>query len=307
MIDLYVADETSPLEEVILGTPDNFGDTPALEKAYDPKSKEHISNGTFPSQSDIIREMNSFCDVFLKHGVTVHRPTDIPDLNQVFARDIGFVVDDTFVIPNIIEDRKKELEGVGALLDCIKRGKHLNTPENARIEGGDVLLAGDRIYVGYSGKADFRSFQVARTNEAGVKFLKENFRTKEVIPVELRKSDTVANENALHLDCCFQPVGYDMAIVHPESFKNPRDLDLVISRYPKENVFKVTKEEMYEMNCNVFSIDPVTVVSDLSFERLNEWLTEKGFTLELIKYREIAKMEGLFRCSTLPLRRKSLR
>jgi N-dimethylarginine dimethylaminohydrolase len=55
------------------------------------------------------------------------------------------------------------------------------------------------------------------------------------------------------------------------------------------------------MNSNVFSIAPDVVVSEKNFTRLNNWLSENGFTVEEIPYAEIAKQEGLLRCSTLPL------
>jgi N-dimethylarginine dimethylaminohydrolase len=35
--------------------------------------------------------------------------------------------------------------------------------------------------------------------------------------------------------------------------------------------------------------------------RLNNWLRENGFVVEEIPYAEIAKQEGLLRCTTLPL------
>ena len=40
------------------------------------------------------------------------------------------------------------------------------------------------------------------------------------------------------------------------------------------------------------------------YERLNKELRNKGITVEEVPYAEIAKMEGLLRCSTLPLGRK---
>ena len=55
------------------------------------------------------------------------------------------------------------------------------------------------------------------------------------------------------------------------------------------------------MVSNVFSISPDVVVSERNFTRLNSWLREHGFTVEEIAYAEIAKQEGLLRCSTLPL------
>ena len=61
---------------------------------------------------------------------------------------------------------------------------------------------------------------------------------------------------------------------------------------------------MYNMNSNLFSISPEVIVSEKGFTRLNDELRRRGFTVEEIPYAEIAKMEGLLRCSTLPLRRK---
>ena len=60
---------------------------------------------------------------------------------------------------------------------------------------------------------------------------------------------------------------------------------------------------MYQMFSNVFSISPEVVVSERSFTCLNNWLRAQGFTVEEIPYAEIAKQEGLLRCSTLPLLR----
>ena len=56
---------------------------------------------------------------------------------------------------------------------------------------------------------------------------------------------------------------------------------------------------------NIFSISPDVVVSDKAFTRMNNHLrNEWGITVEEIPYREISKMGGLLRCSTLPLVRE---
>ena len=57
---------------------------------------------------------------------------------------------------------------------------------------------------------------------------------------------------------------------------------------------------MYEMNSNVFSISPEIIVTEKGFDRLNKELRARGFQEE-VAYAEITKMEGLLRCSTLPL------
>ena len=58
---------------------------------------------------------------------------------------------------------------------------------------------------------------------------------------------------------------------------------------------------MYNMNSNIFSIDTNVVVSERNFTRLNNWLRANDFVVEEVSYAEIAKQEGLLRCSTLPL------
>ena len=40
----------------------------------------------------------------------VFRPTEISNYNQIFSRDIGFVIDNKFVKSNILPDRAQELK-----------------------------------------------------------------------------------------------------------------------------------------------------------------------------------------------------
>lgn len=304
MIDIYVNDETSKLQAVILGTADGFGGVPELEEAYDPKSKEHILNGTYPKGADVAREMGGFAAVLEKHGVQVFRPEVIQDYNQVFSRDIGFVIEDKFIKPKILKNRKEEIKGIQYILDQIDAAHIIDVPDGVRIEGGDVMPWHDHIFVGYSKQPDFEKYIVARTNEKGIDFLQEHFPNKTVRAFELKKSDTDPRENALHLDCCFQPVGKDQAIIYKGGFKNEEDYLFLVDFFGKDNVIDITKEEMYNMGSNVFSISEKVVVSEQRLTRINDCLRERGFTVEAIPYAETAKMEGLLRCSTLPLRRK---
>jgi N-dimethylarginine dimethylaminohydrolase len=164
-----------------------------------------------------------------------------------------------------------------------------------------VILCNDHVFIGiYSGE-DYSNYITARTNINAVNALKEIFPNKTIKTFELRKSNTSPKENALHLDCCFQPVGNNKAILYPGGFLIKDECDWLINFFGKENIFETTKEEMYNMNCNVFSISENVVVSEKNFSRLNKWLNSNGFKVEEIKYSEIAKQEGLLRCSTMPL------
>ncbi|MCX2679534.1 amidinotransferase [Galbibacter sp. EGI 63066] len=304
MLKLNIKDETSKLKAVVLGTAKSSGPTPKLEEAYDPKSREHIKAGTYPLEKDMIPEMKAFNAVFEKYRVKVFRPEVIKDCNQIFSRDIAFVVDDYFIKSNILPDREKELDAIQYVIDQMKPSKVITPPEEVHIEGGDVMLWNDCVFVGTYKGPDYPDYITARTNMHGVGFLKEMFPNKTIKEFDLAKSNTVARDNALHLDCCFQPIGTDKAIIHKEGFRNEADYHYLVDLFGEDNLFHISKDEMYEMNSNIFSIAPNVVVSEKKFGRLNAWLRKNDFVVEEIPYAEIAKQEGLLRCSTMPLIRE---
>ncbi len=300
-MQLHIENETSPLKAVILGTAESCGPVPKPEEAYDPKSLEHILAGTYPKEEDMVKEMDAFAKVFHKHGVEVFRPAVLQDCNQIFSRDIAFVIEDKLFHSNILPDREREFEAIHDVLDKIDPNKIIRPPEEVHIEGGDVMPWNEYIFVGTYTAADYPDYITARTNKEAVQFLKEQFPHKKVKAFELRKSNTDPKENALHLDCCFQPVGKDKAILHKNGFLVEEEYNWLVEYFGKENIFEITKDEMYQMFSNVFSISPEVVVSEQNFTRLNNWLREQGFIVEEIPYAEIAKQEGLLRCSTMPL------
>ncbi len=301
MIKLHIENETARLRSVILGIANENGPIPTPEEAYDPKSLEHILAGTYPSESDMIYELNAFQEILERYGIQVYRPRIIPELNQIFSRDIGFVIGDKFVKANILPDRAQEWEALGTILNQIDRQNMLIAPQNCHIEGGDVILWNEYIFVGTYKGEDYANINTARTNQNAVAFIKESFPHKIVKDFDLIKSMTDARQNALHLDCCFQPIGKNKAIIYPGGFKNIADYHYLRSLFGSDNIFEITDLEMYEMYSNVFSISEDIIVSEQHFNRLNSWLREKGFLVEEVPYHEIGKQEGLLRCSTLPL------
>ena len=300
---IHLQNETAPLETVVLGRADQLGAVPPLEELYDPKSIAHWHAGTYPKEDDLCREMNAFKQVLEKYGVKVLHPSPIDQCNQIFTRDLGFVIDDTFVESNILPLRERELEGLQGLYADMDTDQWVKLDPEAHVEGGDVILFGDALFVGVCTRPDYSDIITARTNARAVTALQKVFPHKQVHAFELEKS-TDPYKNALHLDCVFQPVGTHMAIVHPEGFTHQKACDFLCSHFKPQDIFEITAEEMYAMTSNVFSIAPDVVVSDPYFDRLNQWLTDRGITVEEVSYREVAKQEGLFRCSTLPIYRK---
>ena len=301
MLKLNVNNETSRLRVVILGTAKSNGPTPKPEQCYDPKSREHVLAGTYPKEKDMIIEMESVAAIFEKYDIKVYRPEVIEDCNQIFSRDIAFVIEDKIIRANILPNREEEVEAIRYVWNLIDDESRIILPPECHVEGGDVMLWNDYIFIGtYSGE-DYPAYITARTNMDAVIAIQELFPNKTVKSFELRKSNTNPKENALHLDCCFQPIGKDKAIIHKNGFLIEREYNWLVDFFGKENVFEIDKDEMYNMNSNIFSISEDVIISEKNFTRLNTWLREQGFTVEEVPYSEIAKQEGLLRCSTLPL------
>lgn len=302
---LNIKNETGRLKSVVLGQPNSMGPDPTLEESYDAKSYHSIQHNIYPKEKDIIAEMEAFEKVLKKYDVEVLRPNIIKDYNQVFARDVSFVIDDKMIISNVIADRADEQDAYRSIFEKVKWRDIINLPDTAHIEGGDVIVWNDFIFIGTCFSQDYRNYKTARTNEYAIEILKEYFPKKRILDFELKKNDREPYQGILHLDCTFNPIGTDKCIVYKNGFVDESDYNLIIDIFGEENCFHVTDEEMFEMCPNIFSISPEVVVSDKAFKRMNEHLrSEWGMTVEEIPYREISKMGGLLRCSTMPLVRE---
>ena len=303
-MQLHITSETGRLRAVVLGWPYSPGKTPSLEETFDSKSYESVLHGVYLVEEDIIREMTAFEKVLKKYDVDVFRPSPVANCNQVFSRDVGFVIDDKIIVSNIIPDRQEEIDAYEEIYRQIHYKQIYNLPEAVHVEGGDVILYKNYIFLGQYNFPDYSQVKTARTNRLAVDYLKMIFPERTIMPLNLLKSDTDPYQGILHLDCTFMPVGHDKAIIYRRGFMNPRDAQHLVDIFGQENVFELTTEEMYAMNSNVFSISEDVVVVEEHFYRLIKHLREKwGMTVETVPYREISKMGGLLRCSTLPLRR----
>lgn len=300
MKKLHVLNETDNLQEVVLGILDASVSKPSMSELYDPKSKKNLDEGTYPENKTIILALAELEKLFLDCGIVVRRPNNIA-INQVFVRDLGFVIDDCFVKSNVISFREKELDALTDILT--KKNKIINPPKDVKVEGGDIILYENYIFVGYTKDDSFDKYLTARTNEKALVFLKNTFPDKIVKGFELHKSDDDPYENILHLDCCFQPVGTNKAIIYKDAFINESDYDFLVKLFKKNNIFDINKKEMYEMYSNIVSISPTVVVSDKKFIRLNNWLESNDIIVRKLSFDAVSKQSGLFHCATLPLLR----
>ena len=303
MINIKIENEYSRLKTVILGIANDLGNPPSIFDAYDPRSLYHIKNNSFPNETDLIKNVENFYNKLLKHNVDIIRPENISNCNQIFARDLGFVISNIFFMSNIVPARQDEIEGIENIINKFDVGI-VKLPEFMHIEGGDVIVHNDKLFIGTYLDANYSSLITARTNIESIEYLKKMISNFEIIPIEIKKSNKNIFENTLHLDCCFQTIGPDKAIICPDGFKHKEDYEFLIKFFGRKNVFIANSRESFMLTSNVFVISPEVVVSHLNFKRLNNWLEERSILVEKVDYSDVSKMSGLFRCSTLPLCRE---
>ena len=280
-----------------------MGPKPAVQDCYDARSRESVELGTYPEVEDCMLQMATLVEKLESLEISVLRPKTLEATNQVFTRDIGFVIDDQFILPNVIEDRAEELHAIDHLVDSIPSSNIIMMPSGCFAEGGDVIVHEPFVFVGVSDDETYEKYTTARTNEAGFEYLQDEFPGFDFKGFELLKSDVDPRKGSLHLDCAFQPLGESLLLA-PQLFKHEEDVAWIESQFGKENIFYCTEDEAYDLHTNVFSIGPKEVLISASAVRLKNWLEERGYTVHAIPYDEVVKMGGLLRCSTMPLERE---
>ena len=301
-IQPQIHNEYGRLLSVVVGVARKMGGTPELEDCYDARSYESVQLNNYPSEEDCIEQIKGLIEVLESLDAQVLRPEALPALNQLFARDIAFVIENQFIIPNIIDNRVEERDAMALIEAGIDSAQIILMPSGCNAEGGDVIVHNDQVFVGVSNDEDFDRYKTARTNYAGMEYLNDEFQAKEFKGFELLKDDYNPRVGSLHLDCAFQPIGRG-AVIAPQLFKHPNDVQWLKEFFGEENIYECDTDEAYDLNTNFFSVSPNDIILPTTAPKLNQWLVGQGYTTHLVKYNEIVKMGGLLRCSTMPLQR----
>ncbi len=269
--------EYQALRSVIVVSPDYMAITEVINETQNYYAHDNID-------TEIANEQHqAFVHVLKTLGATVYELDPVRDLNeQVFTRDIGFTIGKKLFVCNMARDiRKKEVE---VLLNWLKEnGVSYTQCDVPSIEGGDVIVDGEQIWVGLSG----------RTTLTAVQALQAELPHYAISPIELR-------DDILHLDCVFNVIGNDTALIYPEAFTEA-DYERLNQRY---QLITITEEEQFAMGPNILAVGDRKLISLPENKRINKALTETGFEVMEIPFSEIIKSGGSFRCCTLPLFRK---
>lgn len=231
-------------------------------------------------------QQHRFMELLRGRGVEVVLADQAPDSYcQHYTRDIGFVIDDVFVVSRLHSRRRqKEFAGVRRVVERIERVAYLDA---GTIEGGDVMLHDGMVLVGLS----------EETSPAGVDALRYQLERlgidRSVRPIEFVCGGIV------HLDDHFNIVAPGVALV------NPRVFDDIQMRWfaAQFDLIPVTGAEAAAVEVNVLALAPRVVVVAERSERIAAELHDRGIDVIPLDYSEVTRIPGAFRCSTLPLSR----
>lgn len=277
---IKVNDEYGKLRKVLMASVETFHVHPPinLTQAYYYKNDP-------PILAKLIAEQKQFIDVLYAHGVDVIMATKRDDCtNQINTRDVAFVIDNTFYVSPMKElERQNEHLALRDLIASFDKDDKICYPNNGIIEGGDIVLNGDRVFVGIS----------QRTNNKGYDWLKKNVADKQIVPIYLK-------EGFLHLDVVFNLLSDKHALVAVSGIQE-QSLELIKSKF---DIIVAEESEQISLPTNVFSIDQETVVADPRNKITNQRIAAFGKKVIEIDFSEISKIGGSFRCSTCPLQRE---
>lgn len=286
-MDVFVDSETAPLRSVLVGYPDNFLQVDA--EIINESQRQWYHGPDAPTPAAVTEQLNGFIDTLTARGITVHQPHPLPYLpDQMMTRDIGVVIGDTFVVTTMAaRSRRHEWRGYAHLFEHFpEHVKVLFGPEDLVIEGGDVVVDRGKVFVGIG----------QRTTLAGAAWLMQLVPEYEIVPVNLRGLDD--DEDVLHLDCSFLPVGDGFALIYPGGIR-----DIPATLRETYELIEVTRAEQQMLGTNVLSLSPDCVVSRDDSVRINSELRARGIEVIELPYSEPPKTGGSFRCCTLPLHR----
>lgn len=319
---VYVQYEWDKLEEVILGSPKMLtvpGYYPTVEFGFNySKDNENwmkkyggipleISDKSFYDK--LVFQSNNLERVLKENGVTVHRLD--PEMlskeeleymqnlekgfNFLYPRDpvivIGNRVIETslkipmrarekFIIRKIFEpflEKDKNIQYVAApsVSPSFKENE-------IYLEGGDVLLNGKEIYVGFSGNA---------TSVEGIKWLQRYLgNSYKVYQIDIK--------NFQHLDCVMSLVRPGLGIIVRDAFTG--DLPDTLKKW---DFIEVPVEDANHLAANIFVLEKNKVIIDERYVYLKNELEKRGVTVITVPFDALSQMGGGFRCSHHPIRR----
>ena len=210
-------------------------------------------------------ERAAHCEV-----VRVAAAADLPD--AVFIEDTAVVLDEVAIIARPgAASRRAETEGVAGVLSRYRELRYIEEP--GTLDGGDVVVAGRRVFAG----------RTSRTNEAGIA------QVRAMLAPFGYKVQGVDVHGCLHLKSAATLLSETQLLVNPawisrEAFEGIELLEIDPREPYAANILKAGDDYLYSP----------------AFPRTAERL-QRSLQLNLVDMSELAKAEGAMTCCSILL------
>ncbi|WP_251667946.1 MULTISPECIES: dimethylarginine dimethylaminohydrolase family protein [unclassified Sporosarcina] len=267
--------EYDTLRRVILCPPEFM----AIDEVINEVQKQYLDENIDKTRA--MKQHAQFEKLLKENGVdviTLPASEEFPE--QVFTRDIGFTIGNEVFVAGLAADIRKGEEG--PLKEWLSEEDITYQSAADRMEGGDVIVDRDTIYVGIS----------SRTSSKAVRHLEQKLPEYNVkrIPFDGRY---------LHLDCVFNILSSEKALIFKPAFDQETFDELAASF----ELIEVDAEEQFSLGTNVLSIGNGKVFSLPQNAKVNAKLRANGFQVIEVDFSEIIKSGGSFRCCSMPVER----
>lgn len=205
----------------------------------------------------------------------IELPADDAYPDCVFIEDTAIVLDDVAVITRPGADsRRGEVDVVAAALERLRPLRRIEAP--ATIDGGDVLVLGERIFVGLS----------SRTNEEAL---------VQLAPLTNREVIRVQMNGALHLKTGITRVAESTLLVNREWVD--------VAPFEGWELIDVDRDEPFGGNAVWLraSDGGAVVIYPTAFDKTAAKLEARGIRMKRVDADELAKVEGGVTCCSLLL------
>nr|WP_313236677.1 arginine deiminase family protein [Sporosarcina ureae] len=267
--------EYDTLRRVILCQPEFMAIDEVINEVQKKYENENIN------KSRAMNQHAEFEKLLKENGVEVITlPTSEKYPEQVFTRDIGFTIGNEVFIADLATNIRKGEEIT--LKEWLIAQDIPYQSATDRMEGGDIIVDRDTLYIGIS----------SRTSEEAVNKLEEKLPDHQLkrIPFDGRY---------LHLDCVFNILSPEKALVFPAAF----DQETLHQLADSYQLIEVAEDEQFSLGTNVLSIGNNKVFSLPQNEQVNANLRANGFEVIEVDFSEIIKSGGSFRCCSMPVER----
>jgi len=256
---------------------------------------EELNYLSKPNFSLALKEYENFESIFKQNNIEVHNfpSNENVKMDSIYCRDASIATDFGIIICNMGKEGRIN-EPKAQLKEYQKQGINIlgviKSP--GTIEGGDVAwLDKKTLAVGHT----------YRTNEEGIKQLKQLLESKGVVIIVANLPHYKGNQDVFHLMSILSPVDANLAVVYsplmPIKFRN----ELLERGF---QLIEVPEEEFESMGCNVLAISPRNCVMVEGNPITKNLLEKAGCKVNSYLGKEISvKGGGGPTCLTRPLLR----